>query len=141
EGMTITATMVSTDFDAYLHLVDASGNQLVQNDDDATMGAGPDGAALNSKITFVAPSTGTYSIWANTRSAGDTGAYTVTINTTAPGRAGGGGLLAPPLSSFREPRALERPVDPGGEIRPQPRAERPPQHDPERHPEEPPERV
>src|SRR5690606_1615145 len=40
EGMTITATMVSTEFDAYLHLIDAAGNQLVQNDDDATMGEG-----------------------------------------------------------------------------------------------------
>jgi serine protease Do len=84
EGMTITATMVSTEFDTYIHLVDADGNQLVHNDDDATMGAGPGGATTNSKVTFVANRTGTYSVWANTLSAGDTGAYTVTINTTAP---------------------------------------------------------
>lgn len=84
EGMTITATMVSTEFDTYLHLVDANGTQLVTNDDDATMGAGPGGAQTNSKVTFVAPSTGTYSVWANTLSSGLTGAYTVTINTTAP---------------------------------------------------------
>lgn len=83
EGMTITATMVSTEFDTYLHLVDASGNQLTYNDDDATMGAGPNGAQTNSKITFVAPSTGSYSVYANAYNAGQTGAYTVTITTTA----------------------------------------------------------
>lgn len=83
EGMTITATMVSTEFDAYLHLIDAAGNQLVQNDDDATMGEGVNGEHTNSKITFIAPSTGTYSIWANAYNAGQTGAYTLTITTTA----------------------------------------------------------
>lgn len=82
EGMTITATLVSTEFDTYVHLIDANGNQLVHNDDDATMGEGPDGQLTNSKVTFVAPSTGTYSVWANAYNAGETGAYTLTITTT-----------------------------------------------------------
>jgi serine protease Do len=83
EGMTITATMTSTEFDTYLHLIDSNGNQLAQNDDDATMGAGPNGAQTNSKITFTAPTTGDYQIYANAFRAGETGAYTLTITTTA----------------------------------------------------------
>lgn len=82
EGMTITATLVSTDFDAYLHLVDAADNLLVQNDDDATMGEGHNGQMTNSKVTFVAPTTGKYSVWANALDASHTGAYTLTIATT-----------------------------------------------------------
>ena len=83
EGMTITATMTSTEFDTYLHLIDSQGNQIAQNDDDATMGAGPGGAQTNSKIVFTAPSTGDYQIYANAFRAGETGNYTLTITTTA----------------------------------------------------------
>lgn len=83
EGMTITATMTSTEFDTYLHLIDAQGNQIAQNDDDATMGAGPNGGQTNSKIVFTAPSTGDYQIYANAFQAGQMGAYTLTITTTA----------------------------------------------------------
>lgn len=82
EGMTITATMVSTEFDTYLILVDEDGKMLTHNDDDATLGEGVDGIPTNSKVTFVAPSTGTYAIYANALHAGLTGAYTLTITTT-----------------------------------------------------------
>ncbi len=77
EGMTITATMNSTDFDAYLHLMDNDDNMLIQNDD---MAAGN----TNAQLTFVANRTGKYTILANAHSQGMQGAYTLNIVTTAP---------------------------------------------------------
>ena len=76
-GMTITATMTSTVLDPYLHLVDPSGNQVAQNDDMAQ-------GNTNAQITFVATSTGTWRVLANSFDASGRGAYTLNIVTTAP---------------------------------------------------------
>ncbi len=77
EGMTITATMTSDDFDTYLHLIDPSGEQILTNDDADAAGS------TNSQIVFTATATGKYAIYANSLNEGETGAYNLTIVTTA----------------------------------------------------------
>jgi len=77
EGYTITINMTSTAFDSYLHLRGPDGSDLQQNDD-----AEP--GNLNSRIVFTAPTTGEYTVLANSRSSGENGAYSLTIQ-TAPG--------------------------------------------------------
>jgi len=78
EGYTITVNMTSDAFDSYLHLRGPDGSDLQQNDD-------VEPGNLNSRITFTAPSTGEYTILANSRGAGETGAYTLSIVTAAGG--------------------------------------------------------
>jgi hypothetical protein len=79
EGFTITVNMTSTAFDSYLHLHGPNGgpNEDWQNDDVAS-------GNLNAQIIQVAPVSGEYTVWANSRGQGETGAYTLTIVTTKP---------------------------------------------------------
>jgi len=76
EGYSITVNMTSDNFDSYLHLRGPDGSDLQQNDD-------VEPGNLNSRITYTAPSSGEYTVLANSRSAGETGAYNVTIVTAA----------------------------------------------------------
>jgi hypothetical protein len=75
EGWTIDATLRSDAFDTYLMLIGPDGNRATYNDDDASLG----GNGTNSKISYRAPSSGTYHVYANAYQAGQMGAYTLTI--------------------------------------------------------------
>jgi Bacterial pre-peptidase C-terminal domain len=77
-GQTVQITQTAG-FDAYLILFDTAGNEIDENDD------GP-GLGTNARITFTADVTGTYTIYANSREAGETGSYSleVTCNTVGP---------------------------------------------------------
>lgn len=78
EGATITLTQTSAAFDSYVLLIDKDGSAIAQDDDSAGGAQGHD-----ARLTFVAPYTGSYKAYANTRSAAEVGAYTLTIVTTA----------------------------------------------------------
>jgi hypothetical protein len=69
-GQTVTVTLESDAFDAYLYLV-GPGLELLSDDD----GAGE----LNSRITVILPETGTYRIVASSLSAGETGPYRLSV--------------------------------------------------------------
>ncbi len=72
EGWQIVLELESTDFDAYVHLMDSDGNQLAHNDDVAADNQ-------NARVEFVAPSSGTFTALANSFQGGATGAYTLKI--------------------------------------------------------------
>jgi serine protease Do len=84
EGMRITLTMTSTEFDTYLHLLDKDGNQIAQNDDNAAAGGTGAMAGKNSQIIHTAPYSGTYTVYANAYQQGNQGAYTLNIVTATP---------------------------------------------------------
>jgi hypothetical protein len=66
----ITVDLVSSDFDAYLIILDANGNKIAQDDDS--------GGGTNARITVtLAP--GTYRILANVLSAGRYGRFTLSV--------------------------------------------------------------
>jgi uncharacterized protein YjdB len=65
----ITITMKSSDFDAYLEMRNSDGTLLASNDD----GAG----GTNAKLRFTASSTGFYQIWARSLTAFRTGQYII----------------------------------------------------------------
>ena len=71
-GASIVLEMHSTDLDSYLLLNGPDGAQIAYNDD-ATEGD------LDARIALTAPADGTYTVFANSRDAGETGAYTLTI--------------------------------------------------------------
>jgi hypothetical protein len=73
-GESITITLRSSAFDAYLQVRDASG-EVITTDDDT--GAGAKGT--DSQITLVIPAGGRIVIVANTLEAGETGAYTLSV--------------------------------------------------------------
>ena len=75
EGYQIDIQMTSTAVDSYLILSDPQGNKVGENDDAAE-------GSNDARISLVAPSSGTYTVLANTYQAGETGAYTLTINCT-----------------------------------------------------------
>jgi hypothetical protein len=77
-GQTVQITQTAS-FDAYLILFDPAGNEVDENDD------GP-GLGTNARISFTADQSGTYTIYANSREAGETGNYSleVTCNTVGP---------------------------------------------------------
>ncbi len=70
EGNAYTIEMNSTDFDAFLRVVDAKGKELAQDDDS--------GGNLNSKIVFVPPAKGKYTIVA-TSFGGGLGNYQLVV--------------------------------------------------------------
>ncbi len=72
QGASIVVEMRSDDFDPYLLLNGPEGDQLAQNDDVSE-------EDLSARIALTAPADGTYTVFANSRSAGETGAYTLTI--------------------------------------------------------------
>lgn len=79
-GETVTLTMHSDALDSFLVLIDPLDRPIAQNDDRAA-------ATSDAAITITLPSSGTYSVIANTVSSGATGAYTLSLNCgTASGR-------------------------------------------------------
>ena len=76
-GDVIVATESSNDssFDAYLHLLDSSGSELISNDDL--------GGSLNSMIgPYTLPNTGSYTLRATTIDGSTAGAFTLTLDKT-----------------------------------------------------------
>ncbi len=70
-GDTITAELVSTDFDANLILTDGHGNRIAANDDG--------GAHCNARLTHVLPRDGAYRLYANSSTPGEVGAFRVVL--------------------------------------------------------------
>jgi hypothetical protein len=71
KGNTYQIDMTSDDFDAFLFLTDANGQQLDMDDDS--------GGNLNSQIQFTAPEDGLYRIAATSYDGDETGPYTLRI--------------------------------------------------------------
>ena len=73
-GQIVQIDLMSSDFDAYLYLKDATGNNLATNDDG--------GGGLNARIVQVLPASGMYQIVANTLHQGQFGAFTLQLQAT-----------------------------------------------------------
>jgi hypothetical protein len=73
-GEEVTISLISDDFDAYMMLFQGAGldGERLASDDD---GAG----GLNARITHTLPSSGTYTVVANSYGAGTTGAYRIEL--------------------------------------------------------------
>ncbi len=74
QGQTYIIEMQSTEFDCFLRLLDPQGKQLAQDDDG--------GGMLNSRIVFMASTTGTYQIIATTYN-GSVGFYNLRVSQPA----------------------------------------------------------
>jgi len=74
QGKTYVLEMRSDDFDTYLMLEDGEGALLAQNDDDSTVLTA---YALNSRIAFQPPTTGTYRLIASAFHPAGEGNYTI----------------------------------------------------------------
>lgn len=72
EGAAYTIDMVSTDFDAYLRVLDADGNELADDDDS--------GGNLDARVLFIPEKTATYKVVATSFNGG-TGAFDLSIKT------------------------------------------------------------
>ena len=72
-GDTITIDLRSTAFDPFLILLDPSDVPVAENDD---LSAG----STDSRITFTLPSTGTWTVVANSTAPGGSGDYTLSIS-------------------------------------------------------------
>ena len=77
EGYGIDIQMTSSEVDSYLMLADPDGNKVGENDDEVP-------GNNNARISLDAPSSGTYTVFANTSGPGETGAYTLTIRASEP---------------------------------------------------------
>ncbi|MBI1967316.1 MAG: PPC domain-containing protein [Gemmatimonadetes bacterium] len=66
-GDTVTADLLSDDFDANLILADASGNPLTRNDDG--------GENCNARLTYVLPAAANYRLYANSSSRAELGEF------------------------------------------------------------------
>lgn len=73
---TYVVEMRGLDFDTYLMIEDADGNLLAQNDDDRIAFTND---ALNSRVTFRPPATGTYRLIASAFSPSGEGNYTIIV--------------------------------------------------------------
>ncbi|PZO19386.1 MAG: hypothetical protein DCF25_08720 [Leptolyngbya foveolarum] len=73
-GQPITIVLKSRDFDPYLILIDPSGERIDENDDISR-------SNLNSRLVVVLPSTGTYTVYANSYDATKSGQYDITVRT------------------------------------------------------------
>jgi S1-C subfamily serine protease len=73
-GQQVMIEMTSSDLDAYLILLDPSGAPVAQDDDS--------GGGTNSRVIATLPTNGTYTILANSYSAGETGSYNLRVATT-----------------------------------------------------------
>ncbi len=71
KGDIFAVDLTSDDFDANLLIADASGKSLAQNDDG--------GGQCNARLTFVAPATGTYRLYANSSAQSELGAYRLSL--------------------------------------------------------------
>ncbi|HEY8431653.1 MAG TPA: hypothetical protein VIL20_24905 [Sandaracinaceae bacterium] len=72
KGWTVTVEMRSDEFDTFLWLFGPDGSLLVHDDQ-------VPGERTDSRITHVAPSRGTYTVWANSYDATGRGPYTLHI--------------------------------------------------------------
>ena len=73
-GEQVTIILESRDFDPYLILIDPSGDRIDENDDISR-------SNLNSRLVIVLPSTGTYTLYANSYDATKSGQYEITVRT------------------------------------------------------------
>ena len=73
-GQQISIILESRDFDPYLILIDPDGERLDENDDISRDN-------LNSRLVIVLPSTGVYTVYANSYDATKSGEYNITIRT------------------------------------------------------------
>ncbi|NEQ47490.1 MAG: tetratricopeptide repeat protein [Leptolyngbya sp. SIOISBB] len=69
KGQAISIDLVSEEFDTYLVVFGPDGERLAENDD---------GDDSNAQIWLTLPSTGTYTVWATSFSAGEVGSYALT---------------------------------------------------------------
>lgn len=76
QGDVFAVNLSSDDFDANLLIADAAGKSLAQNDDG--------GGECNARLTFVAPATGSYRLYANSSARAELGEYKLSL---ASGRA------------------------------------------------------
>jgi hypothetical protein len=95
-GQTVSISMTSTAFDSYLFLLAPNGTVLEADDN----GGGTPNARIPASGTLTLPATGTYTIYANSATAGQTGAYTLSL-------AGTGGstcavTIYPPVQPFTQ---------------------------------------
>lgn len=77
EGYAIDIVMESSEVDAYLMLAGPDGSKVGENNDEVP-------GNNNARIQLTAPSSGTYTVFANTYRPGESGAYTLTIRATEP---------------------------------------------------------
>lgn len=77
-GQTVTVTMRSGEFDAYLAVGRVSGGEFVSGETDDDGAGGTD-----AQVTYTLPAAGEYAIRANSLSDGQTGAYTLELSTGA----------------------------------------------------------
>ena len=73
-GQQVTIILESRDFDPYLILIDPEGERIDENDDISRTN-------LNSRLVVVLPSTGTYTLYANSYDATKSGEYNITVQT------------------------------------------------------------
>lgn len=74
EGQQVEILMSSNQFDSYLILLAPDGSDLVQDDDG--------GGNTNARIAITLPTAGTYTVFANSYSAGEVGTYNLQISST-----------------------------------------------------------
>lgn len=74
-GQRITIDMSSNEIDTYLILLDPSGVDIMQDDDG--------GGGTNSRISITLPTSGTYTLFANSYGAGEIGRYTLQVTDSA----------------------------------------------------------
>lgn len=73
-GQQIAIILESSDFDTYLILLDPAGERIGENDDISRNN-------FNSRLALVLPTTGTYTIYANSYDATKSGQYDITVRT------------------------------------------------------------
>ncbi len=76
-GQQITISLISQDFDPYLILLDPQGRRISENDDVSRNNR-------NSRLVITLPSTGTYTVVANSYESGRNGEYEIKIEAGAP---------------------------------------------------------
>ncbi len=81
-GQQVVIDMNSNEFDPYLILLGPTGEDIMQDDNS--------GENRNAQITITLPSSGTYTVFANSRDSGETGRYALQVN---------GSTAATPLSN------------------------------------------
>jgi hypothetical protein len=79
-GASIVVTMATTDFDPYLHLIGPGGEQLAHR-------GVPEGESSPAELVQVAPTTGSYRVFANAVAPGMRGRYELRIVVQPPPRA------------------------------------------------------
>ncbi|MEM9072539.1 MAG: PPC domain-containing protein [Myxococcota bacterium] len=76
-GYVLEVELTSEDFDAFLLLNGPDGDQIAQNDD-------REDGDQNAALSLTLPSSGTYTVFANSREEGEVGAYSLTIHAKPP---------------------------------------------------------